>query len=81
MTDVQTAGWIAKESDGKFELLADPVLDGMWGYGFEKGSSLVPAFKAALDKFVKSGEYQKILAKWGVEALALDEIKVNRATT
>lgn len=35
------------------------------GFAFKKGSTLTPAFQAAVNQLIKDGTYDKILKKWG----------------
>ncbi|MBW4716346.1 ABC transporter substrate-binding protein [Saccharothrix obliqua] len=43
------------------------------GFAFQKGSPLAPAFQAAVNKLIKDGSYDRILAKWGTGASAIPE--------
>ncbi|MGW4805904.1 ABC transporter substrate-binding protein [Kitasatospora sp. NPDC004272] len=47
------------------------------GFAFKKGSTLTPAFQAAVNELIKDGTYQKILAKWGTTDSAITESKIN----
>jgi polar amino acid transport system substrate-binding protein len=43
----------------------------------KSNTELRDALKAALDAIIKNGEYDKIIAKWGVEAGAVKEATLN----
>ncbi|MEV7777318.1 ABC transporter substrate-binding protein [Kitasatospora sp. NPDC088351] len=43
------------------------------GFAFKKGSTLTPAFQAAVNQLIKDGTYERILAKWGVADSAIKE--------
>ncbi|BAJ30758.1 MULTISPECIES: ABC transporter substrate-binding protein [Kitasatospora] len=47
------------------------------GFAFKKGSTLTPAFQAAVNQLIKDGTYQKILAKWGTADSAITESQIN----
>ncbi|GAA1462320.1 ABC transporter substrate-binding protein [Nocardiopsis exhalans] len=78
---VQTAAELGDE----VELVIDPdhpngYLASPNGFGFLKAEEeLVEAYRAALQSLMDDGTYEQILAKWGQEAIALDEATVNQA--
>ncbi|MBC9711257.1 ABC transporter substrate-binding protein [Streptomyces sp. TRM66268-LWL] len=78
--DFPVAVYAVETSGGgkDFQLVGDQVEAAPYGIAVAKDQAqLRDALKAALDAIVKSGEYDKILSKWGVEQGKLDEITIN----
>ncbi|MDX2732525.1 MULTISPECIES: ABC transporter substrate-binding protein [Streptomyces] len=78
--DFPIAAYSVKHSgDGKyFEIVGDQVEAGPYGIALAKGNDkLRDAIQAALQAIIKNGEYDKIIAKWGVEAGANHDAKIN----
>ncbi|WP_327353479.1 ABC transporter substrate-binding protein [Streptomyces sp. NBC_01304] len=65
--------------DGKYyEIVGDQVEAGPYGIAVAKGNDqLRDAIKLAMEKVLKSSEYDKIISKWGVEDGAIKEITIN----
>ncbi|TRV71316.1 ABC transporter substrate-binding protein [Streptomyces sp. 130] len=79
-SDFPVAAYAVKTSGGgkDFQIVGDQVEAAPYGIAIAKGNDkLTQAIKAAMDEIIKSGEYDKIIAKWGVEAGAVTEAKVN----
>ncbi|MFF2405775.1 ABC transporter substrate-binding protein [Streptomyces sp. NPDC058092] len=79
-SDFPVAAYAVKTSGGgkDFELVGEQVEAAPYGIAVAKGNDqLAKAVQAALDALIKSGEYGKIIAKWGVEAGAVTEAKLN----
>ncbi len=79
-SDFPVAAYAVKTSGGgkDFEMVGDQIQAAPYGMALSKDQTqLRDAIKAGLDAIIKSGEYKKILDKWGVEAGALKEAKVN----
>ncbi|MFF2507204.1 transporter substrate-binding domain-containing protein, partial [Streptomyces sp. NPDC058067] len=54
------------------------VMAAPYGIAVAKGNTqLRDALQAALNAVIKNGEYDKIVAKWGVEAGAVKEASLN----
>jgi polar amino acid transport system substrate-binding protein len=47
------------------------------GFAFKKGSALAPAFRAAVNKLIADGTYEKILAKWGTKGSAITTSRIS----
>ncbi|MFF0462052.1 ABC transporter substrate-binding protein [Streptomyces mexicanus] len=47
------------------------------GFAFKKGTKLAPAFRAAVNRLIADGTYEKILAKWGTKASAIKESRIS----
>ncbi|MEU6991873.1 ABC transporter substrate-binding protein [Streptomyces sp. NPDC046465] len=79
-SDFPVAAYAVKTSGGgkDFQLVGEQVEAAPYGIAVsKKNPELRDAVKAALDAIIKSGEYGKIIKKWGVEAGAVKEAKVN----
>ncbi|MEU6659537.1 ABC transporter substrate-binding protein [Streptomyces sp. NPDC046821] len=79
-SDFPVAAYAVKTSGGgkDFEIVGDQVEAAPYGIAVAKGNTqLRDALQAALNAVIKSGEYDKIVAKWGVEAGAVKEAGIN----
>ncbi|MFG2407915.1 ABC transporter substrate-binding protein [Streptomyces brevispora] len=79
-SDFPVAAYAVKTSGGgkDFQIVGEQVEAAPYGIAVAKGNDkLTQAIKAAMDEIIKSGEYEKIIAKWGVEAGAVTEAKLN----
>jgi len=79
-SDFPVAAYAVKTSGGgkDFEIVGDQVEAAPYGIAVAKNNDqLRDALKDALDAVIKNGEYEKIVAKWGVEAGAVKEATVN----
>ncbi|MFF9769251.1 ABC transporter substrate-binding protein [Streptomyces sp. NPDC053086] len=47
------------------------------GFAFKKGSKLAPAFRAAVNKLLSDGTYDRILEKWGTSGSAIKESRIS----
>ncbi|MFC9243579.1 ABC transporter substrate-binding protein [Streptomyces sp. NPDC057136] len=79
-SDFPVAAYAVKTSGGgkDFEIVGDQIEAAPYGIAVAKGNDeLTKAVQAALDAIIKNGEYEKIITKWGVEAGAVTEAKIN----
>ncbi|MFC8130954.1 ABC transporter substrate-binding protein [Streptomyces sp. NPDC057302] len=79
-SDFPVAAYAVKTSGGgkDFELVGEQVEAAPYGIAIsKKNTELRDAIKAALDAIIKNGEYDKIIAKWGVEDGAVKEAQIN----
>lgn len=79
-SDSPVAAYAVKTSGGgnDFQIVGQTVEAAPYGMAFSKeNAELRDAVKAAFDAIIKNGEYKKVLAKWGSEAGALTEAKIN----
>lgn len=79
-SDFPVAAYAVKTSGGgkDFQIVGEQVEAAPYGIAVAKGNDqLTKAIQAALDTIIKNGEYGKIIAKWGVEAGAVTEAKLN----
>ncbi|WP_033282104.1 ABC transporter substrate-binding protein [Streptomyces sp. NRRL F-525] len=79
-SDFPVAAYAVKTSGGgkDFQLVGDQVEAAPYGIAVAKSDTqLRDALKAAMDAVIKSGEYQKILTKWGAEDGAVKSSVIN----
>ncbi|MFE9682894.1 ABC transporter substrate-binding protein [Streptomyces sp. NPDC002701] len=79
-SDFPVAAYAAKTSGGgkDFEVVGEQVEAAPYGIAVAKSNTeLRDALQAALDAIIENGEYDKIIAKWGVEAGAVKEATIN----
>ncbi|MBB5936897.1 ABC transporter substrate-binding protein [Streptomyces zagrosensis] len=79
-SDFPVAAYAVKTSGGgeDFEIVGEQVEAAPYGVAISKDNTeLRDALKAAFDEIIKNGEYKKIMAKWGVEAGAVTDAKIN----
>lgn len=79
-SDFPVAAYAVKTSGGgkDFELVGDQVEAAPYGIAVAKSDTqLRDALQAAMDAVIKSGEYEKILTKWGAEDGAVKSSVVN----
>ncbi|MCX5061347.1 ABC transporter substrate-binding protein [Streptomyces sp. NBC_00452] len=79
-SDFPVAAYAVKTSGGgkDFQIVGDQVEAAPYGIAVAKSSTqLRDALKAALDAIIKSGEYDKIIQKWGVADGSVKAATVN----
>ncbi|WP_030560694.1 ABC transporter substrate-binding protein [Streptomyces aureocirculatus] len=79
-SDFPVAAYAVKTSGGgkDFQLVGDQVEAAPYGIAVAKNNSeLRDAVKMALDAIIANGQYEKIIKKWGVDAGAVKEAKIN----
>ncbi|MGA2528384.1 MAG: ABC transporter substrate-binding protein [Acidimicrobiales bacterium] len=74
--DSQVAGYIVQLSKGTFKLDGSAFEVAPYGFAFSKKSTLDKATLAAVKDLMKDGIYAKILAKWGVQAGAINNPQI-----
>jgi polar amino acid transport system substrate-binding protein len=79
--DSPVAAYQVKQSHGVFKLVGQPYANAIHGIAVPKGSGLAPAVLAALKVLMANGQYQQILAKWGVQSIAITDPGIDRATS
>lgn len=78
--DFPVAAYAVKTSGGgnDFQIVGEQVEAAPYGIAIAKNNTqLRDALKAALDAIIANGEYEKIIAKWGVQDGAVKEATVN----
>ncbi|MFL6161366.1 MAG: ABC transporter substrate-binding protein [Jatrophihabitantaceae bacterium] len=73
--------YAVKQSKGKLQLAGDIFGAAPYGLAVAKGSSLSQALQKAVQIMIDNGSYKQILAKWGVEAGAIDKATINAAAS
>ncbi|MGW2279718.1 ABC transporter substrate-binding protein [Streptomyces sp. NPDC001770] len=79
-SDFPVAAYAVKTSGGgkDFQLVGEQVEAAPYGIAIAKGNDqLTKAIQSALDAIIKDGTYQKVISKWGVDAGAVTESKIN----
>ncbi|MFJ9864724.1 ABC transporter substrate-binding protein [Streptomyces sp. NPDC101165] len=79
-SDFPVAAYAVKTSGGgkDFQIVGDQVEAAPYGIAVAKSDTqLRDALQAAMNAIIKSGEYQKILEKWGAEDGAVKESAIN----
>lgn len=75
-----------KVNTGKFELVTDPAKPNGYesapvGVAVAKNSGMTKPIEAALQQLMDDGTYKLLLKKWDVEAIAIDKVTVNAASS
>jgi polar amino acid transport system substrate-binding protein len=78
MDDFGPLAYVAKQSNGKFEVLDANYSPAPYGIAMDHGSPLAPAVEKALEALIADGSYAKILDEWGVSAGAIKDPAVSR---
>lgn len=78
MDDFGPLAYVAKQSNGKFEVLDANYSPAPYGIALDHGSELAPAVEKALEALIADGSYAKILQEWGVSAGAIKDPAVSR---
>jgi polar amino acid transport system substrate-binding protein len=79
--DSPVAAYQVTKSGGQFKLVGQSYANAPYGLAIPKSSGLTKAVQAAIKALMASGTYTKILAKWGVQAGAIQtsQVKINGA--
>lgn len=75
--DSPVTAWAVARSDGELELTGDMFAAAPYGWAVPKDSPLGPAMAAALQHLIDTGDYQRILAQWGVETGLVEKAMIN----
>ncbi|MEA2220292.1 MAG: polar amino acid transport system substrate-binding protein [Solirubrobacteraceae bacterium] len=81
MADSPVAAYQVKQSGGAFKLSGTPYGTAPYGIAIPRNSGLAKPVLAALQALIANGTYKSILAKWGVDAGAIANPKINGATS
>ena len=79
MADSPVAAYIVKQSNGQFKLVGKSYGTAPYGIALPKGNGMTKPMLAAVKYLMKQGTYKKILKKWGVQAGAISNPKINGA--
>lgn len=80
MADSPIAEYQVKQSNGAFKLIGQPYEVAPYGLAIPKSSGLSKPILAALKAIIANGEYNKVLAKWGLQSGAISSPKIDGAT-
>ncbi|WP_067242895.1 transporter substrate-binding domain-containing protein [Microbacterium resistens] len=77
-SDISPINVILAETPGQFELVGDLMWYAPYGVAIAADrADMAEAVRAALQSMLEDGTYAEILARWGSESLAMDEIEIN----
>jgi polar amino acid transport system substrate-binding protein len=79
MADSPVSAYIVKQSNGKFKLSGKPYGTAPYGIAIPKGNGMAKPILAGLKVLMKNGTYKTILTKWGIQAGAITNPKINGA--
>jgi polar amino acid transport system substrate-binding protein len=80
LADSPVVAYAVQQSDDKLELTGDVYEAAPYGYVVAKDSGLSKAFQASVQSLIDDGTYADILKKWGLDAGAVTESKINGAS-
>jgi len=82
LADSGVAGYMAKQSGGKFEIVGQPYATAPYGIAIPKNSgSFDKAIQGAVNKLIQNGTYMKILKKWSATQGAISQSQINAAVS
>jgi polar amino acid transport system substrate-binding protein len=79
MADSPVAAYIVKQSNGQFTLTGKSYNTAPYGIAIPKGNGMSKPILSALKVLMSDGTYKAILTKWGIQAGAITNPKVNGA--
>ena len=79
MADSPVAAYVVKQANGAFKLSGQPYGTAPYGIAVPKGNGVAQPLLDALKVLMQNGTYKSILAKYGIEAGAIDSPKINGA--
>ena len=82
--DTPVTAYLAQESNGAIETIGDAYGSVPWGIALPRSADYAgfsAAVQAAMKAIDASGDYDAILAKWGVASIAEKEFAINGATS
>jgi polar amino acid transport system substrate-binding protein len=79
MADSPVAAYIAKKSNGQFKLSGKPYGTAPYGIAIPKGNGMAKPILDAVKALMADGTYKAILTKWGIQAGAITNPKINGA--
>jgi polar amino acid transport system substrate-binding protein len=81
MADSPVAAYIVKQSNGQFKVSGKSYGTAPYGIAIPKGNGMSKPILAALKVLMSNGTYMSVLTKWGVQAGAITNPKINGATS
>jgi len=81
MADSPVAAYIVKKSNGQFKLTGKVYGTAPYGIAIPKGNGMAKPILGAVKELIANGTYKTILTKWGIQAGAITNPKINGATS
>jgi polar amino acid transport system substrate-binding protein len=82
LADSGVAGYMAKKSHGKLEIVGKPYATAPYGIAVPKNTgSFDKALQGAMNKLIQDGTYTKILQKWSSTQGAISSSQINAAVS
>ena len=81
MADSPVAAYIVKQSKGQFKLTGNAYGTAPYGIALPKGNGMAKPVLDAVKLLMKNGTYMSVLTKWGIQAGAITNPKINGATS
>ena len=81
MADSPVAAYIVKQSNGQFKISGKSYGTAPYGIAIPKGNGMAKPILAALKVLMSNGTYMSVLTKWGIQAGAITNPKINGATS
>ena len=75
--DSPVTAWAVARSDDRLALTGRMFDAAPYGWAVPKDSPLGPAMAAALQHLIDTGDYERILAQWGVGTGLIDTAMIN----
>ncbi len=79
MADSPVVDYQIKQSNGQFKLTGKSYGFAPYGIAVPKNNGMAQPLLEALKELISNGKYKSILEKWGIEAGAISEPKINGA--
>lgn len=79
--DSPVVAYAAKQSGGQFEIVGASYANAPYGIAIPKANGLAQPVLQAVKKLMSDGVYTAVLKKWGVDAGAITDPKINGATS
>ncbi len=79
MADSPVAAYIVKKANGQFKLVGKAYGTAPYGIAIPKGNGMAKPILDALKVLMANGTYKSILTKWGIQAGAITNPKINGA--
>ena len=75
--DSPVSAWAVDRSEGRLQPVGEITDAAPYGFAVPKDSDLGPAVAAALQHLIETGQYQEILAQWGLEQGLVEQAMIN----
>lgn len=75
--DSPVTAWAVDRSEDRLETVGEISDAAPYGFAVPKNSELGPAVAAALQHLIETGQYQEILAQWGIDQGLVEQAMIN----